>query len=196
MAKLPSPSGSPASPWIARLQILVGVLLLWAAVSKLSNPTEFLGSIYAYELPLPKQLLKLAAVTLPWLELLCGLALLASVWTAEALATTLLLLSVFVLATGQAWARGLKISCGCFDFSLIGLDKDHSPVVKFLESPGFALLRNLALSAVTFVLLRRQLAGSLSGSSVTSPLTDLAEAPASATRLHSKPGKTGRSRRR
>ena len=193
MATLPSRSSSPASQWIARLQILVGVLLLWAAVSKLSNPTEFLGSIYAYELPLPKQLLKLAAVTLPWLELLCGLALLASVWTVEALTTTLLLFLVFVLATGQAWARGLKISCGCFDFSLIGLDKDHSPIVKFLESPGFALLRNLVLSAVTFVLLRRQLAGTLSNSLATPPLTNLAEA--SAARSHSKPAKPGRSRR-
>ena len=195
MATPQSLSSSPASPWIARLQILVGVLLLWAAVSKLSNPTEFLGSIYAYELPLPKQLLKLAAITLPWLELLCGLALLASVWTVEALATTLLLFSIFVLATGQAWARGLRISCGCFDFGLIGLDKDHSPVVKFLESPGFALLRNLALSAVTFILLRRQLGGTLKSSLATSPLTGSAEVPASGPRPHPKPSKSGRSRR-
>lgn len=156
----------PLSRWRSSepvLRCFIALLLLWASVSKLSNPTEFLGSIYAYELGLPKTFLKITAIVLPWVELLCGLTLLAKVWTETALATSLALFSVFVLATGQAWARGLKISCGCFDFGILGLDKDHSPVVKFLESPGFAFIRNLALCAILYQLLRWTLSPSASG---------------------------------
>jgi len=151
------------------LRCFIALLLLWAAVSKLSNPTEFLGSIYAYELGLPKTVLKITAIVLPWVELLCGLTLLAKVWTETTLATSLALFSVFVLATGQAWARGLKISCGCFDFGILGLDKDHSPVVKFLESPGFAFIRNLVLCAVLYQLLRWALSSCAGQNSSTTP---------------------------
>ena len=62
--------------------------MLWAAVSKLANLTGFLGAIYAYDLPLPRGFLKLIAVILPWVELLCGLSLVSRVWTDSALAMT------------------------------------------------------------------------------------------------------------
>ncbi len=139
------------------LRCLLGVLLLWAAVSKLAQPTDFLASIYAYDLPLPRSWLQLVAVVLPWLELLCGLLLLANVWTETALAAILALLGVFALATGQAWARGLDISCGCFNLKLFGVDASAG-FVKFIESPGFAFFRNLLLVLLASALLRRRLA--------------------------------------
>jgi uncharacterized membrane protein YphA (DoxX/SURF4 family) len=71
------------------LRWLLGALMLWAAVSKLAQPTDFLGSIYAYQLPLPRSLLQLVAVVLPWLELLCGLLLIVNVWSETALVTVL-----------------------------------------------------------------------------------------------------------
>ena len=137
---------------------LLGGLLLWAAVSKLGNATEFLGDVYAYRLPFSRSLLQVVAVVLPWIELLCGLMLVANYWTESALVCTLGLLVVFVLATGQAWARGLSISCGCFDLNIFGLGNNYPGVAKFLESVGFAFFRNLALTAVTVFLLRRKLA--------------------------------------
>ena len=141
------PVGLPAAPpWLPTfVRGALAFLLLWAAVSKLGHPTSFLGSLYAYDLPLPRGLLKVVAVTLPWVELLCGLLLLARVWTESALLLLGALMSIFLLATGQAWARGLQISCGCFDFSLFGVDAAHAGWVKFIESPGFAFVRNLAL---------------------------------------------------
>lgn len=136
---------------------LLAGLLLWAAVSKLANPTEFLGSIYAYELPLPRGFLRLVAIALPWIELLCGLFLLLGIWPESVLVTITGLLGIFVVATAQAWVRGLRISCGCFDLKMIGL-KDHFPdVAAFIESPGFALLRNLGLAALAAYLLRQRL---------------------------------------
>jgi hypothetical protein len=154
--------------WWTTLRWLLGALMLWAAVSKLAQPTEFLGSIYAYELPLPKSWLQLVAVILPWLELLCGLLLIGNVWSETALVAILGMLGVFVLATGQAWARGLDISCGCFDLTILGLESSAG-LVKFIESPGFAFFRNLLLVLLAFALLRRRLAemdGSIASASL------------------------------
>ena len=137
---------------------LLGLVLLWAAVSKLSNARDFLGSVYAYRLPFSQPFLKLVAVVLPWMELLCGLMLLANHWIESALVCTLGLMGIFLLATGQAWVRGLNISCGCFDLNLLGLGANHPELAKFLESVGFAFFRNLALTAATVFLLRQRLA--------------------------------------
>ncbi len=148
---------STAQKWRTIFRWFLGLLFLWAAVSKLANPTEFLGSIYAYRFPLPKATLQFAAVVLPWIELLCGLLLLTDTWTESALACALGMLAIFIVATGQAWARRLSISCGCFDLKVFGLHESHPDLVKFLESAGFALVRNVALASITFVLLKKRL---------------------------------------
>ncbi|MBE0541555.1 MAG: DoxX family membrane protein [Verrucomicrobia bacterium] len=141
----------------AALRWLLGGLMLWAAVSKLAAPTEFLGAIYSYKLPLPQAWLQFAAVLLPWLELLCGLALIADKWTESALTLVLGLCVVFVLATGQAWLRGLDISCGCLDFKILGVVKPADGAISFFESAAFAFFRALLLVAMTGWLLRHQL---------------------------------------
>lgn len=139
------------------LRWLLGGLMLWAAVSKLAAPTEFLGAIYSYKLPLPQSWLQAAAVLLPWLELLCGLALIADKWTESALTLVLALCVAFVLATGQAWARGLDISCGCLDFKILGVVKPDGGAVSFFESAAFAFFRAILLVAMTGWLLRYRL---------------------------------------
>ena len=151
-------SDAATNRWRTVLRWLVGGLLLWAAVSKLANPTDFLASIYAYQVPLPAWMQKGSAVFLPWIELLCALLLLANLWTASALLCSFLLFCVFILATGQAWARGLDISCGCFDFSLLGLGPQTAAVQHLLESVSFAFFRNLLLAGVVFWLWRRETA--------------------------------------
>ncbi len=125
---------------------LLGVVLVWAALSKIANLQDFYISIAAYQLPLPGALLRLTAMILPWLELICGLLLLGRIWTRAALVWALVLFVVFVVATGQAWARGLDISCGCFNLSAFGLDPaSGKSFVKFFESVGFAFFRALLL---------------------------------------------------
>jgi len=139
------------------LRGLLAVLMLWAAVSKLANPTEFLGSIYAYELPLPRALLQSTAVILPWVELLCGLLLLAGFWKYPALLIVTGLMGIFVLATGQAWARGIDIACGCFNLEIFGVPDRWPGLVRFLESVAFAFFRNLLLTGLAALLLRQTL---------------------------------------
>lgn len=144
---------STETPVMRGLRWLLAALLLWAAVSKLANAHEFLGDLYGYELPLPRGLLKLVAVALPWVELCCGLLLLGGWWCETALLLVGALFVGFVLATGQAWLRGLPIACGCFDFRLLGLDPEGG-LVRVLESPGVAFLRNLLLLAAVAWLFR------------------------------------------
>ena len=141
------------------LRGLLGVLMVWAAISKLANPTEFLGSIYAYKLPLPQLFMQATAVVLPWLELLCGLLLVAGLWVETALLAVTALLTLFVFATGQAWLRGLEIGCGCFSLKVFGLDSNPE-LERFLESVAFAFFRNLVLLAVAALLLHKKLATS------------------------------------
>jgi putative oxidoreductase len=145
-----------ASPRVQTgLRVLLGCLFLWAAVGKLANPTDFLGSVYAYQVPFPKILQQVVTVILPWIEFFCGFLLLTNIWSETALAIASFLMVVFLLATGQAWIRGLTISCGCFSF--FGLKETSPNLVKFLESVGFAFFRNLILTAAAVFLLRARL---------------------------------------
>ena len=136
------------------LRCLLGLLFLWASASKLANPLEFLASIYAYQVPFPEPLMKLVAIGLPWAELMCGLLLLANLWADSALVAATGLLVVFLLFTGQAWIRGLNISCGCFNLSIFGISETNPNLVKFVESVGFAFFRNIVLASICFFLLR------------------------------------------
>src|SRR5690349_1176297 len=94
---------------------VLGLLLVWAALSKLANPQEFYGHLLAYRLPLSDISLQLTAAILPWLELVCGLLLFANYCALPAMMWAQVLFIIFMAATGEAWLRGLKIDCGCFD---------------------------------------------------------------------------------
>lgn len=138
------------------LRWLFGVLLLWAAFSKLANLQAFYASLLAYQLPLPDPLLRVTAIVLPWLELFCGLHLLVGFWTQAALGWALVMFSIFLIATGQAWARGLDISCGCFNVQWFG----GQAFARTFESVGFAFFRSVLLVAGGLYLLYQERAGS------------------------------------
>ncbi len=132
------------------LRWVLAALLVWAALGKIANPIEFHGEITAYRMPLPDELLRLAAMVLPWLELLCGILLAAgTAWRAAALWSTLLF-ALFVLATGQAWARGLQISCGCFKLDFLGPSLSQA-----MESVQFAFFRAIFLLVCAAYVLRK-----------------------------------------
>ncbi len=121
---------------------VLAALLIWAALPKIANLHEFQANMVAYQLPLPESLIRLASVVLPWLEFLCGMLLLTAAARRAALFWTMILFAVFVVATGQAWARGLEISCGCFKLDFLG-----EGLVKIFESVSFAFFRALLLLA-------------------------------------------------
>jgi uncharacterized membrane protein YphA (DoxX/SURF4 family) len=98
----------------AILRIGLGVLFLAAAWPKLQDPEGFALSISNYRmLPVPAE--RVLALVLPPLEALVGVCLVLGVLDAGASIVAVALLIVFTVAVASALARGLDISCGCFD---------------------------------------------------------------------------------
>jgi len=132
------------------LRWLLAAILVWAALAKIANLHEFYAAILAYQMPVADPLARGVAMVLPWLELLCGLLLVAGSARRAALVWTALMFGVFVLATGQAWVRGLDISCGCFKLAFLG----DGAMAKFVESVKFACVRAVLLLGAILYLLR------------------------------------------
>jgi putative oxidoreductase len=95
------------------LAVILGALFVYAGVVKALEPVRFAGDIENYHL-LPWPVGVRLAFYLPWLEILCGLALIVRRLYSGALVLVLVLMLVFIGATISAKARGLDISCGCF----------------------------------------------------------------------------------
>jgi putative oxidoreductase len=131
------------------LRCLIAILLIGAAVTKIANLNDFYLSITLYQLPLADGLIRLTAMVLPWLEFLCGILLIAGTAKRAALLWAIILFAIFVLVTGQAWLRGLNISCGCFKLQFLG-----ETIGAFLESVKFAFLRAVLLLAAAIYLFR------------------------------------------
>ncbi|MGY1618899.1 MauE/DoxX family redox-associated membrane protein [Geodermatophilus sp. SYSU D00691] len=103
-----------AAPWLATAaRLVLGGLLLVAGVLKLPDPAAAVRAVRAYRL-LPEALVGPVAFGLPVLEIAVGLALLAGVFVRTAALSAAVLLAVFTAAVASAWARGLRIDCGCF----------------------------------------------------------------------------------
>ena len=63
----------------------------------------------------PAALINLMAIVMPWVELLCGLALILGIWAEAARTLIGAMLLVFITAISINLARGNAIDCGCFD---------------------------------------------------------------------------------
>lgn len=95
------------------VRIAVGFFFIFAGFIKIMDPVGFASSIYNYRL-LPDSVIGLAAVTVPWIELLSGTALLLGVKLKSASLSTASLLALFILALLVSAARGLNVDCTCF----------------------------------------------------------------------------------
>lgn len=104
-------SGRSVLDWILRLAL--GGAMVYAGWSKLDVQEIFARNIANYRL-LPAQLNQILAVTLPWVELVAGALLVLGLWTRPAAWIVAALMAAFAIGVGQALARGLDISCGCF----------------------------------------------------------------------------------
>ena len=87
-----------------------------AALPKIADPPSFAHMIYNYKI-IPWALINPMALVMPWIELLCGLALILGIWKGTARTIIAALLLTFIMAIGINLARGNAIDCGCFDVS-------------------------------------------------------------------------------
>lgn len=82
-------------------------------VSESPDLSTFAADVLNYRVP-PRSLNNLVAITLPWIELVAGGLLMLGIWARPSALVIGLMMGVFLLAIGQAVARGLNIDCGCF----------------------------------------------------------------------------------
>jgi uncharacterized membrane protein YphA (DoxX/SURF4 family) len=116
--------GTPASPeqdrgrrWLpwaatAGRLLLAGVWIV-SAVLKIGDPAQAVRAVRAYRL-LPESVVPAAGYGLPFLELAVGVLLLAGVAARLTSVLSAVLVAAFMVGIGAAWARGLRIDCGCF----------------------------------------------------------------------------------
>src|SRR5262249_16036615 len=95
------------------VEVIVAGVFICAGVLKMLDSAQFAHDINNYRI-LPWTLSVALAFYLPWLEIFCGLALIARFLYRGALSILTVLIVVFTLATAAAKVRGLDITCGCF----------------------------------------------------------------------------------
>jgi len=95
------------------VDLIIAVIFIYAGVIKVWDPIGFANDIDNYK-TLPWAVSVRLAFYLPWLEIFCGLALITRRLYRGGLSILTALVSVFIVASIVAKARGLDITCGCF----------------------------------------------------------------------------------
>ena len=95
------------------LAVLAGAVFVYAGVLKVRDPLQFANDLNNYQI-IPWSVGVRLAFYLPWLEILCGLALIFHRIFAGALAITGALMLTFIGATIWARIQGIDVACGCF----------------------------------------------------------------------------------
>src|ERR1700693_1114809 len=132
------------------VDLIVGGIFIYAGVIKALDPVQFANDIDNYK-TLPWFISVRLALYLPWLEILCGLAVIFRFLYRGGLSILTALLAVFIGATIAAKLRGLDITCGCF-----GHASQHWSFAQHMATDL------LLLAAVTAALVREHLGLSLS----------------------------------
>jgi hypothetical protein len=130
--------------WICA--IALAAVFAGASVSKILAPHSFALMVFRYQI-LPYALVNVAAIYLPWIELVTALALLApGRWRRGAALMALAMLIVFTSALLFSLARGINVACGCFS---VDPDATHNAIASVIRDFGL-----IALAAVTLWLPR------------------------------------------
>ena len=127
-------------PWVGLVfRLIVGGVLVFAGYLKAFNPSKAKMAVRAYEaLPIP--VANILGVALPWIEIGAGLLLILGVAVRYTSIFSGALMLLFIVAIGQAWARGLSIDCGCFGGGGQVEAKDTKYVQEIVRDFGLGLM--------------------------------------------------------
>lgn len=147
------------------IRLFLGGLFLYMGIDKIGHPVEFLKQIRLYEMlpEHPPYYLNATAIVLPWLEVLCGVALVLGVWIRGAALQIAIMLcaftpAIFIRAIAIQNAEGtpffeIEFDCGCGSGVVVIWQK-------LLKNSGLLLLAVFALLSCSR---RLTLAGLLRG---------------------------------
>jgi uncharacterized membrane protein YphA (DoxX/SURF4 family) len=94
-------------------RLIVGGMFIWSGILKIVDPLDFAQNITNYRV-FPKLIVFAAALILPWIELFCGILLIAGIWTKSSAFLISGLLVCFLILILTTIIRGIDINCGCF----------------------------------------------------------------------------------
>jgi putative oxidoreductase len=94
-------------------RLVVGGVFIWAGVLKVVDPLGFAQSIMNYQ-AFPRTLAFLAALVLPWMEVIAGGLIIVGLFKRSSALLVSLMLIGFIALVALALARGIDTSCGCF----------------------------------------------------------------------------------
>jgi len=101
-------------PWFGLIaRLILGGVLFAAGYLKIGTPDKSQMAVRAYEM-LPISAANFLGLALPPIEIVIGALLIVGALTRAMAALAGFTMCIFIIAIGQAWARGLNIDCGCF----------------------------------------------------------------------------------
>ena len=98
------------------VRIALGAVSLFSSAGKIADPEAFALIVTHYQL-LPPLLVAVTAVLFPWIEALCGLALVLGRFEKGAALLVSLMMVLFTVILLYNSYRGLNIACGCFSLA-------------------------------------------------------------------------------
>jgi len=116
--------------WTERvLRWALAILFLVAGAPKILHADQFAEAVNNYHL-LSMTGVNWMVIVLPWLEVVCALALLGGIAVRGAAFLLVVLLVVFIIAIASGIHRGLDISCGCFGMGESGKRVGYEEIVR------------------------------------------------------------------
>lgn len=98
------------------VRIALGFVFLLSCAAKIADPAAFAVIVTNYQLLAPP-LVSATAVLFPWIEAVCGLALVFGRFEKGAALLVSLMMMLFTVIILYNGYRGLNIACGCFSLA-------------------------------------------------------------------------------
>jgi len=125
-----------ANSWVElAARWILGLTFIYASFHKILSPADFAKIIYGYDL-FPAALINLMAITIPFVELTTGLALVLGIYPRSAALIINAMLLGFIVALSINLVRGHEFDCGCFSAAQGG----YTPSAWVLLGRDFLLL--------------------------------------------------------
>lgn len=127
-------------------RLILGLVFIYASLDKISNPKVFSDLIDNFHFT-PLMLSNVFALILPWMELICGICLIAGYMLRGSNILILFMLLFFILILSQAVYRGIDTHCGCFKVN------EALQTTDFKKDLIKRIMEDIILLSMSFVLL-------------------------------------------